>query len=184
MNPPADPTVSPAPPEHIDAEQHDEPRQSAQSLEDADYPEGAFVCAPADAETDVVDAPPSAVEKRTSFRHAFLRHVEVLGLADGQRPSDSERFQEVLCEDLSTGGAAVFLKHAPDFRRFIIKLGQPSAPTYLLARVAHVEPVFRIGCQFVRRIQRDPATGAWIGLSPHDAVEDVAVPRPDKQTPR
>ncbi len=129
----------------------------------SDFGGSAFGCAPDETESDIADVPPPAAEKRSSLRHPYLQHVQVLSLPEGSRPTTAQQFREVLCEDLSTGGAAVFLKDAPESDLFIIGLGQPPQ-TYLLARVARVEPVFRIGCEFVRRLQVDPATGEWIGL--------------------
>ncbi len=137
---------------------------------------GAFGLAPTESESEVDDAPPSAAEKRSSVRHPYLHHIQVAGLADGDGPPAADQFQEVLCEDLSTGGAAVFLKAPPDSDTFIVGLGQPPNRTYLLARVAHVEPVFRVGCQFLRRLQLDPDTGEWIGLPGNNHAEEISLP--------
>ncbi len=145
------------------------------SLGQSDSGGSAFGCAPAETESDIADAPPPAAEKRSSLRHPYLQHVQVLSLAEGSRTPTAQQFREVLCEDLSTGGAAVFLKDAPESETFIIGLGQPPNRTYLLARVTHVEPVFRIGCQFLRRLHVDPATGESIELPSDNSVEAMPV---------
>lgn len=142
----------------------------------------AFGLAPAESETDPEDASSSPAEMRSSVRHPYLHHIQVARLDNGDPPPAADEFQEVLCEDLSTGGAAVFLKDRPDSEMFIVGLGEPPNRTYLLARVAHVEPVFRVGCQFLRRLQVDPTTGAWVGLPGDNRSEEGSLPRGEANT--
>jgi hypothetical protein len=124
--------------------------------------------------------PQSATEMRQNARHPF-RYVQMMGTVNGDSLPSEEEFREVVCEDLSGGGMAMFLNHPPDFESCVIALGKPPNATYLLARVAHVQPVFRIGCQFLRRLGPDPITGELGRMSlrdePSHPMNEDDVPR-------
>jgi hypothetical protein len=85
-------------------------------------------------------------------------------------------FREVLCEDLSAGGVAMLLPHPPDFETCVVAIGKAPHVNYFLARVAHAEHVFRIGCQFLSRLDLDPTTGDLAALPPGGGASKASSP--------
>jgi hypothetical protein len=108
---------------------------------------------------------------RRGVRQPF-RCIQQLGRVDGDRLPTLDEFQEVCCDNLSAGGVAMILEQASDFDTCVVALGEGPHATYFLARVCHVEPVYRVGCQFVRRLQVDQRTGRLVA-SPPVAPTDV-----------
>lgn len=70
-----------------------------------------------------------------------------------------DAFEQVICNDVSMCGISFFLNRRPDAQRLVISLGTAPDLTFMLAKVqnfriayAHDKRCFRIGCQFLRRL--------------------------------
>jgi len=71
----------------------------------------------------------------------------------------AEAFELVLCNDISMGGISFYLNRRPDTERLVIALGTVPNVTFMLLQVksfrlafTNEQRCFRIGCQFVRRL--------------------------------
>jgi hypothetical protein len=106
------------------------------------------------------------------------RVVEHIAPIRGEDLPAAGDFVAVMCHNLSTGGIGFLLPSRPDFESLVVALGKPPSVSYMEARVVHStevlvlpsgrvqqpggaeaadrrsagEPMFLVGCQFVRRI--------------------------------
>lgn len=115
------------------------------------------------------EGPTEPADGRKSPREPFLC-VQMIGVAEKADLPSADSFHEITCENVSRGGIAFYLDHVPEFDQCVIALGRPPELTYLLARVAHVDPVYRVGCQFLRKLTVNPATGQLLDLDTPDQL--------------
>lgn len=103
----------------------------------------------------------AGADLRKSPRNPFLC-TQMLGAVDEDHLPAVDELEQITCENVSCGGIAFYREGLPDFSECVIALGRPPELTYILARVAHIDPVFRVGCQFLRKLAVDPATGRLV----------------------
>ncbi|HEV3344736.1 MAG TPA: GGDEF domain-containing protein [Pirellulales bacterium] len=77
---------------------------------------------------------------------------------EGPLPETSE-FRAVQCYDLSARGLSFLCDDAPDFERFVVRLGKGSEECFVVARVVNIADVgnkerarYRVGCSFLQRV--------------------------------
>lgn len=83
-----------------------------------------------------------------------------IGFCDGDEDLPrGDVFEQVICNDVSKCGISFYLNRRPDAQRLVISLGTAPDLTFMLAKVqnfrvayAHDKRCFRIGCQFLRRL--------------------------------
>ena len=97
-------------------------------------------------------------EARTSTRRTFHYKQLIAPMYGGSMPSRNKFFQ-VTCENISAGGFAFYLEHAPEFEYLVVALGQVPSLTYFSARVVRVmkkevngRELHLVGCRFSGRV--------------------------------
>ncbi|HWB09599.1 MAG TPA: GGDEF domain-containing protein [Pirellulales bacterium] len=71
----------------------------------------------------------------------------------------TDKFRAVQCYDLSARGLSFICDDAPDFERFVVRLGAGPEECFLVARVVNIadvgtkeRPRYRVGCSFLHRV--------------------------------
>ena len=135
-----------------------------------------------DTDMEAPTGPQAVSEMRSTVRHPF-RYAQTFGTVHANLLPSISEFQEALCDDLSAGGVAMFLNHRPESDTCVIALGKAPRVTYYLARVTHVEQAFRVGYQFLRRLELDPTTGDLPRLPLCDEPSKASWPTNEEQIP-
>ena len=99
-----------------------------------------------------------ADDLRGSPREHYSYRQMIAPMFDGRIPPP-DRFFEVVCGDISTGGFSFYLGCRPEFEHLVVALGPRCDLTHLAARVVYVDEVhqdggmlYRVGCCFTDRV--------------------------------
>jgi diguanylate cyclase (GGDEF)-like protein len=84
----------------------------------------------------------------------------------GEGPTPpAEQFRAVQCYDLSARGLSFLCDDAPDFEKFVVRLGTGSEECFVVARVVNIadvgskdRPKYRVGCSFLCRVGSEEST--------------------------
>ncbi|OHB84328.1 MAG: hypothetical protein A2V98_23790 [Planctomycetes bacterium RBG_16_64_12] len=113
-----------------------------------------------DEESEKVGGLPGPVarsERRRHPRRSFPYSQWVAPVLGEELPAEEE-FQEIECNDISSGGFSFLLPKPPQSDTFVAALGIPPRLTYLTAHITHVtrlerdgQPMYLVGCRYMGR---------------------------------
>jgi len=94
----------------------------------------------------------------------------------------ADGFEQVLCNDISMGGISFYLNRRPDTEQVVISLGTARNLTFMVLQVksfrlafTNGQRCFRIGCQFVRRLDRQEYRwNSELGVIDSSPLESIA----------
>ena len=95
-----------------------------------------------------------------------MRVTQLVAFHEEDQPPTKEMLQAVRCHDISLGGISFFLSGPPPLKHCTVVLGRPPTPdlregpgSALRRRRGPRLREWKIGCQFIEKVESTPAQG-------------------------